>query len=73
MWRSILLGKLSISIVLSLALSGYSLYHVSGSSAATMTTSEYSGWIGVGAFFFLLGFLQLGMLAVMFRKRRFDK
>ena len=73
MWRSLLLGKLAISIVLTLALSGYSFYRVGGDSANSMTTSEYASWLGVGCFFLVLGLIQIGMIAVMFRKRRFDK
>jgi len=73
MWRSILLAKLAISIVLTLGLGGYSLYYATSSSGDAMTTSEYISWLGVAAFFLLLGVIQIGMIAVMFRKRRFDK
>ncbi len=37
-----------------------------------MTLSEYGSWIGAGAFFLFLVALQVLMVFVLFRKRRFD-
>ena len=68
MWRSLLLGKLAISIVVSLLVAGYAIW---SSQKPDLSTSEYSSWMGVGIFFLVLGLIQLVMVPLMFRKKKF--
>jgi hypothetical protein len=69
MWRSLLLGKLAISIVISLLIGGYAIW---STRQPDLSTSEYSSWMGVGIFFLVLGLVQLAMVPLMFRKKKFD-
>jgi len=34
--------------------------------------AEYSSWLGVGIFFLVLATVQIAMVAMMFRKKKFD-
>ena len=69
MWRSFLLGKLAISIVVSFLVGGYGIWYT---RSAEMEASEYYSWLGLGIFFLLLGAVQLAMALMMFRKKKFD-
>ena len=69
MWRSLLLGKLAISIAVSLLVGGYGIWNLQNSD---LSRTEYYSWMGVGVFFFLLAIVQLVMMAMMFRKKKFD-
>ncbi len=69
MWRTILLGKLGISIIATF---------VVGAACASrpwrveLTGVETMQWIGIGAFFILLGLLQIATIYLLMRpsKRR---
>ncbi len=69
MWRSLLLGKLAISIAISLLVGGYSVWH--SQKTADLSNSEYYSWFGVGVFFLVLAVVQILMIGVMFRKKKF--
>jgi hypothetical protein len=69
MWRSLLLGKLAISIAASLLVGGYSFWLLKNPD---ISTAEYTSWMSVGIFFFLLAFVQAIMILMMFRKKKFD-
>ena len=69
MWRSLLLGKLALSIVVSLLVGGYGIWC---SRQPDLSSTEYSSWLGVGVFFLLLGVAQIVMVPMMFRKKKFD-
>jgi hypothetical protein len=69
MWRSLLLGKLAISIVISLVIGGYSIWSL---QKPDFPRDEYYSWLSVGVFFLILAALQLVMVAIMFRKKKFD-
>jgi heme/copper-type cytochrome/quinol oxidase subunit 2 len=69
MWRSLLLGKLAISIVVSLLIGGYSIWRL---QQPDFPSEEYYSWLSVGVFFLVLAAVQLVMIAVMFRKKKFD-
>lgn len=68
MWQSILLGKLSISILASLAVGGYCVSRPWYRD--NLTISESASWIGAGAFLLLFAIAQLVMIYFMFRKKR---
>ena len=69
MWRSFLLGKLSISIVVSFLVGGYGIWCAQSPEIAA---SEFYSWLGLGIFFLLLGAVQLGLALMMFRRKKFD-
>ena len=69
MFRSLLLGKLAISVVLSLLMGGYSIWW---SQTPDLTTTEYASWLGLGIFFLFLGAVQIAMAFLMFRKKKYD-
>lgn len=69
MWRSLLLGKLALSIVVSLLVGGYGIWC---SQQPGVSGTEYSSWLGVGIFFLVLGVAQILMVPLMFRKKKFD-
>lgn len=69
MWRSLLLGKLAISIGASLLVGGYSFWLLSNPD---ISSAEYTSWMSVGIFFFLLALAQAVMIVMMFRKKKFD-
>ncbi len=69
MWRSLLLGKLAISIAVSLLIGGYSIWNL---QTPDLSRSEYYSWLSVGVFFLLLAVMQIVMIAFMFRKKKFD-
>lgn len=69
MWRSLLLGKLAISIAVSLLIGGFCIWSL---QKPNLDRSEYSSWLGVGVFFLALAFVQVAMVAMMFRKKKFD-
>ncbi|MFT5300372.1 MAG: hypothetical protein ACI87E_000254 [Mariniblastus sp.] len=66
MWRTLLLGKLTISILASLAVGGLCLAHPYqtelGFAAATR-------WTGLGVFFLLLSVAQVLAVVLLFRKK----
>ncbi len=65
MWRTILLGKLGVSILASLIVGGVCL---SQPSRHEYTVLQASSWIGVGIFFLLLGIAQIVAIYLMTRK-----
>lgn len=69
MWRSFLIGKLAISIVVSLLVGGYGVWRT---QSPDLSTSEFSSWLGLGVFFLLLGAVQIALAVMMFRKKKFD-
>jgi len=69
MWRSLLLGKLAISICVSLLVGGYCIWSL---QQPALARSEYFSWLGVGVFFLALAVVQIAMVAVMFRKKKLD-
>ena len=69
MWRSLLLGKLAISIAVSLAMGGFCIWSL---QKPDLGRSEFSSWLGVGVFFLALGMVQIAMVAMMLRKKKLD-
>lgn len=69
MWRSLLLGKLTISIVVSLLVGGFCIWSL---QKPELGTAEYSSWLGVGIFFLVLAVAQIVLVVMMFRKKKFD-
>ncbi|QEG24369.1 hypothetical protein [Mariniblastus fucicola] len=69
MWRSLLLGKLAISIAVSLLVGGFCIWSL---RKPDLATTEYSSWLGIGIFFLALAAVQVAMVAMMFRKKKFD-
>lgn len=69
MWRSLLLGKIAISIVVSFLIGGYCIWSL---QKPDLGRSEFSSWLGVGIFFLLLAGVQIAMVAMMFRKKKLD-
>jgi len=69
MWRSLLLGKLAISIVVSLLVGGFSFWRLQNPD---IPRGEYISWLSVGIFFLVLAVVQIVMIAFMFRKKKFD-
>ena len=67
MWRSVLLGKLAISISATLIVGGLC---ASRPWRVEMPMLESAQWIGIGCFFILLAVLQV---VVIFLLRRPDK
>ena len=58
-----------MSIVVSVAVGGYSIWCL---RRPEISTSEYYSWLGVSIFFFLLALLQIVMIPMMLRKKKFD-
>lgn len=69
MWRSLLLGKLALSVVISLLVGGYGIW---AAQTPDLSSSEYSSWIGLGIFFWVLALFQIAMAFLMLRKKKFD-
>ena len=69
MWRSLLLGKLAISIAVSLLVGGYGLWLI---QRPNISSSEYYSWLAVGVFFLVLAVVQVGLGAMLFRKKKFE-
>jgi len=69
MWRTILLGKLAISIIATFVVGAACASHP---WRVELTTVETMQWIGIGAFFILLGLLQIATIYLLMRtsKRR---
>lgn len=67
MWRAILLGKLSVSILASLVVGGICISRPW--RVAELTLSQSAQWIGVGSFFLLLGILQIVVVFLLTRKK----
>ena len=67
MWQKVLLGKLAISIVASLAAGGICIYQPWSDQETTW--AESAQWVGIGVFFLLLGTLQLGVIGLLLRRR----
>jgi hypothetical protein len=69
MWRTLLLGKLGISILASLLIGGTCLTQPwRGEYTLTQTTQ----WFGAGIFFGVLGIIQLLVVYLLLRKKRFS-
>ena len=68
MWRSLLLGKLALSVVISLLVGGYGIW---ASRNPDLSSSESSNWLGLGIFFLVLATFQVAMALLMFRKKKF--
>ena len=66
MWRTLLLGKLAVSITASLVVGGYCLYL---SQDQQHDMQEMFRWVGIGSFFILLSGAQAGVIWMLFRKR----
>ena len=64
MWRTILLGKLGISIVATFVVG---VACASRPWRAELTGVETMQWIGIGAFFILLGLLQIATIYLLMR------
>lgn len=69
MFRSLLLGKLAISISVSLLIGGYGIWQL---QQAQIEGSEYFSWLGVAVFFLALAIVQAVMIVFMFRKKKLD-
>ncbi len=65
MWRSLLLGKLSVAILASLAIGAIC---ISQPWRVTGPLNESLGWFATGAFFLVLGIGLLLAVFLMFRK-----
>jgi hypothetical protein len=65
MWRTILLGKLSISILASLVVGGVCLTQP---WRHEYTIFESSSWIAVGVFFLLLAVAQIAVTYLLTKK-----
>ena len=66
MWRTILLGKLSISILASLIVGGIC---VSQPWRNEYTLAQTSRWIGLGVFFLLLAAAQVAAIYYLNRRK----
>ena len=67
MWRALLLGKLSISILASLVVGG--ICFARPWRVEELTYGQSAQWIGIGSFFFLLGLLQIAVIFLLTRKK----
>lgn len=67
MWRTILLGKLSISILASFAVGGVCLTQPWRND---YTLIESTRWIGVGVFFILLAIAQIVVTIILTKKKK---
>jgi hypothetical protein len=69
MWRSLLLGKISISVAISSIIGAYGFWQL---STGKIPEEEYSSWLGVACFFSALAAVQLVLVVLMFRKKKLD-
>ncbi|MDG1872652.1 MAG: hypothetical protein P8J27_01980 [Mariniblastus sp.] len=65
MWRTILLGKLSLSILASLVVGVACVSQPWRHEYALLGKAQ---WIGVGSFFLVLALVQIGAIFVLFHK-----
>lgn len=69
MFRSLLLGKLAISIAVSLLIGGYGIWQL---RQGNFERSEFFSWLGLAVFFLSLAMVQAVMIVFMFRKKKLD-
>lgn len=67
MWRTILLGKLSISILASFIVGGVC---ISQPWREQYTIVESTSWIAVGVFFLVLAIAQIAVTFFLMKKRK---
>jgi hypothetical protein len=67
MWRALLLGKLSVSILASLVVGGICIARPW--RVEELTFRQSAQWIGIGSFFVLLGILQIAVVYLLTRKK----
>jgi hypothetical protein len=67
MWRTILLGKLSISILASLVVGGFCLTQP---WRHEYTFAESTSWIGIGIFFLVLGIAQIAVTVLLTKTKK---
>ena len=67
MWRTILLGKLSISILASLIVGGVCISQPWRNEFGIAQTSQ---WIGLGIFFIVLGIAQIAATYFLMKKKK---
>ena len=67
MWRTILLGKMAISILASIAVGVVCIMH---GQDAEFTLSQSAKWIGIGTFFCLLAIVQVAVVYFLSRKKK---
>lgn len=67
MWRTILLGKMAISILASIAVGVVCIMH---SQNAEFTFGQAAKWIGIGTFFCLLAIVQVAVVFLLSRKKQ---
>ena len=67
MWRAILLGKLSISILASLIVGAVCISQPSRDETGVIDTWK---WIGLGVFFFLLALGQIASIYFMTKRKK---
>jgi hypothetical protein len=70
MWRTILLGKLSISILASAIVGAIC---VTQPGRGEYSAGQISQWIGLGVFFILLSIVQVVVIYFLFRKKPFAR
>lgn len=67
MWRTILLGKMSISILASLVVGGICFMYPARNE---LGIAESAQWRGLGVFFLLLGIGQIAAIYFMMRRKK---
>lgn len=67
MWRALLLGKLTVSILATLVVGAACITRPW--RVETLTFSQSAQWIGIGSFFFLLAMLQITVIFLLTRKK----
>lgn len=67
MWRSILLGKMSVSILASFIVGWICITHP---SRHEFSIGESARWIGAGLFFLFLGFAQIVVIYLLMKRKK---
>ena len=67
MLRSLLLGKLTISILASFVVGGIC---ITRPSRVELTVAESARWTGLGIFFLVLGVAQIALIYFLMKKQR---
>ena len=67
MWRSILLGKLTVSILASFIVGGFCIMQPRNVDLSVM---ESARWTGLGVFFLVLGVAQVVVVFLLFKKKK---
>lgn len=70
MWRTILLGKLAVSILASVFVGGYCIQHA---RTENFDMVESLQWWAIGIFFLLLAVVQVGVVVLLNRKPKRSK